>query len=191
MKKKVFWYPIINLKNRFIFGAYGKDVYIEPGVIINRPRFVHLGDHVRIKRNTNINLHPKEKHSKNPLLVIGNKVMISEGCIISALNKIIIEDNVIIAPRVLIIDNTRRPYNIQIPLVDRDVDIGFVWIGRDTFIGYSACILPNVRIGRNSFIGALSVVTKDISDYSVAIGAPAKVVKRFDFEMRRWVRVDG
>jgi len=57
MKKKRFWYPLINIKNRFLFGSYGKDVYIEPGVVINRPRYVHIGDGVRIKRNTNINVN--------------------------------------------------------------------------------------------------------------------------------------
>lgn len=40
-------------------------------------------------------------------------------------------------------------------------------------------------------IGALSVVTKGVPDYSVAVGSPAKVIKRFDFETRRWVKVDG
>lgn len=190
MKKKFFWYPILNIKNRFIFGSYGKDVYIERGVIINRPRFVHIGNHVRIKRNTSINLHPRKENSKEGLLFIGNKVMISEGCIISALNKIIIEENVIIGPHVLIIDNTRRPGDIQIPLVNQDVDIGYVRIRRDSFIGYNSCILPNVTIGKNCVIGAMSVVTEDIPDYSVAIGAPAKVVKRFDFETRKWVRID-
>ena len=68
MKKKRFWYPLINLKNRFIFGSYGKDVYIEPGVVINRPRYVHIADRVQIKRCTNINLHPKDKNSKEGLL---------------------------------------------------------------------------------------------------------------------------
>lgn len=191
MKKNFFWYPILNIKNRFIFGSYGKDVYIERGVIINRPRFVHIGDYVRIKKNTSINLHPRGENSKQGLLFIGSKVMISEGCIISAFNQIIIEENVIIGPHVLIVDNTRRPGDISIPLINQDVDVGYVRIGRDSFIGYSSCILPNVTVGINCVIGALSVVTKDIPDYSVAIGSPAKVIKRYDFEKSKWVRVDG
>jgi hypothetical protein len=35
--KKRFWYSVANIKNRFLFGSYGKDVYIEPGVVVNRP----------------------------------------------------------------------------------------------------------------------------------------------------------
>lgn len=192
MKKKRFWYPLINVKNRFLFGAYGKDVYIEPGVFINRPRYVHLGHHVRIKRNTSINLHPSDKDSKEPLLVIGDHVTISEGCIISAFNQILIEENVLIAPNVLIIDNTRKPGNIDQPAKDCPIEISRVRIGADSWIAYNACIFPNVTIGKHCIIGALSVVTKDIPDYSVAMGSPAKVVKRFNFEKRQWLRVrDG
>jgi len=192
MKKKRIWYPLINIKNRFLFGAYGKDVYIEPGVVINRPRFVHLGDHVRIKRNTSINLHPKDKHSKEGVLFIGDHVIISEGCFISACNRMIIEENVGISPNVMIIDNSRKPGDVDRPSKEQKVEVGYVRIGADSWIAYGACVLPNVTIGKHCIIGALSVVNRDIPDYSVAMGSPARVVKRFDFETREWVRVkDG
>jgi acetyltransferase-like isoleucine patch superfamily enzyme len=190
MKKKRPWYPIINIKNRFLFGAYGKDVYIEPGVVINRPRFVHLGDHVRIKRNTSINLHPKDKHSKAGILFIGDNVIISEGCFVSACNSIIIEENVGISPNVMVIDNSRKPGDVSRPSKEQEIEIGHVRIGADSWIAYGACVLPKVTIGKHCIIGALSVVNRDIPDYSVAMGSPAKVVKRFDFEKRQWVRVE-
>ncbi len=113
MKKKRFWYPIINLKNHLLFGSYGKDVYIEPGVVINRPRYVHIGDHVRIKRNTNINVHPSDKKSKEGILFIGKNTHITEGVIISAFHRIVIEEDVGIAPYVCIIDNSRKAGNID------------------------------------------------------------------------------
>jgi acetyltransferase-like isoleucine patch superfamily enzyme len=189
--KKWFWYPVANIKNRFLFGAYGKDVYIEPGVVINRPRFVRVGDHVRIKRNTSINLHPKDKKSKELLLFIGDNVIISESCFISACNRIVIEENVGISPNVMIIDNSRKPGDIRRPSKEQDLKIGYVQIGADSWIAYGACVLPNVTIGRHCIIGALSVVNEDIPPYSVAVGSPAKVVKRFDFEKREWVKVSG
>jgi len=192
MKKKGFWYPLANIKNRFFFGAYGRDVYIESGVVINRPRFLHIGDHVRIKRNTSINLHPKDKSSRQRLLFIGDHVIISEGCFISACHCIVIEENVGISPNVMIIDNSRKPGDVSRPSKEQEVEVGTVRIGADSWIAYGACIFPNVTIGKHCIIGALSVVTKDIPDYSVAMGAPAKVVKRFDFEKRQWIKVkDG
>jgi acetyltransferase-like isoleucine patch superfamily enzyme len=191
MKKKSFWYPIANIKNRFLFGAYGKDVYIEPGVVINRPRFVQVGDHVRIKRNTSINLHPKDKRSKEILLFIGDHTIISESCFVSACNRVVIEENVGISPNVMIIDNSRKLGDVSRPSKEQDLKIGYVHIGADSWIAYGACVMPNVTIGKHCIIGALSVVNKDIPDYSVAVGSPAKVVKRFDFEKKEWVRVSG
>ena len=108
MKKKRFWYPIINLKNTCCLDLTARDVYIEPGVVINRPRYVHIGDHVRIKRNTNINVHPSDKKSKEGILFIGKNTHITEGVIISAFHRIVIEEDVGIAPYVCIIDNSRK-----------------------------------------------------------------------------------
>jgi acetyltransferase-like isoleucine patch superfamily enzyme len=59
-------------------------------------------------------------------------------------------------------------------LIDDD---GFVEIGDGTFIGMGALILPNVRVGKQCYIGANSVVSSDIPDYSVAAGTPAKVIR--------------
>lgn len=191
MKKKRFWYPLTNIKNRFLFGEYGRDIYIGPGVVINRPRLVSLGDRVRIIRNTNINLHPLEKDSSDRiLLTVGNGTIISENCYISACNSIIIEENVGISPNVMIIDATRKPGDIDLPYKDaRVTKVGYVKIEADSWIAYSACIFPNVTIGRHSIVGALSVVNTDIPPYSVAVGAPAKVVRRYDFDREKWVRV--
>ncbi len=190
MKKKRFWYPLANIKNRFLFGEYGRDVYIGPGVVVNRPRFVSLGDRVRILRNTNINLHPMDRHSERILLTLGNDVIISENCYISACNSIIIEENVGISPNVMIIDATRKPGDIDRPSKEEDLTKGgYVKIGADSWVAYSACILPNVTIGRHAIIGALSVVNCDIPPYSLAVGSPAKVVKRYDFSKEAWVKV--
>jgi maltose O-acetyltransferase len=57
---------------------------------------------------------------------------------------------------------------------------GRVTIGRKTFIGVGSVILPNVTIGENVIIGAGSVVTKDIPDNSIAVGCPARVIKKTD-----------
>ncbi len=189
MKKKWFWYPLANMKNRFLFGAYGKDVYIEPGVFINRPRFVQMGDHVRVKRNTSINLHPKDKRSKEILLFIGDNTIISESCFISACNRIVIGENVGVSPNVMIIDNSRKIGDISRPSKEQELKIGHVHIGADSWIAYGACVMPNVTIGKHCIIGALSVVNRDIPSYSVAVGAPARVIRRFDLERRIWVRV--
>ena len=118
MKKKRFWYPLINLKNRFLFGSYGKDVYIEPGVIINRPRFVHIwaivfgSNGIRTSTSTRETRTPKEG-----ILFIGNDVIISPRGASSALaTGSLSKIDVGIAPYVCIIDNSRKPGDVNRPI---------------------------------------------------------------------------
>lgn len=77
-----------------------------------------------------------------------------------------------------------RDSNTQ-PLVVREVVIG-----RESHIGANSVIVAGVHIGERVQIGAGSVVTKDIPSYCVAAGNPARIIKRYDFRRRRWVRVD-
>ena len=55
------------------------------------------------------------------------------------------------------------------------------------WIGNNVVILPGVRIGRKAVVGAGSVVSRSIPDYCIAVGNPARVVKRFDSISSRWV----
>jgi len=64
-----------------------------------------------------------------------------------------------------------------------------VRIGDGTWIGQRAIILPGVSVGKHCIIVAGSVCTKDIPDYSMAAGVPAKVIKRWDKAEKQWIRV--
>jgi acetyltransferase-like isoleucine patch superfamily enzyme len=59
----------------------------------------------------------------------------------------------------------------------------------EAHIGANSVVLPGVRIGKRSQVGAGSVVTKDIPPFCIAAGNPAKILKRYDFEQKAWVRV--
>lgn len=69
--------------------------------------------------------------------------------------------------------------NLEIPVIDQGiVQRGqMVYIGDGSYIGINAVIVGNVKIGKHCVIGANSVVTKDVPDYCVAVGSPAKVIK--------------
>jgi acetyltransferase-like isoleucine patch superfamily enzyme len=58
-------------------------------------------------------------------------------------------------------------------------------------LGQNVCVLPGVQIGRHSIIGSNSTVTRDVPDYSVAVGSPARVVKRYDLVKQRWIASDA
>lgn len=63
-------------------------------------------------------------------------------------------------------------------------------VGDDTWIGTNVVIAGNIHVGKHCVIGANSVVTKDIPDYSVAAGIPAKVIKRYDFDKGEWIKTN-
>ena len=62
-------------------------------------------------------------------------------------------------------------------------------IGDGTWLGANVVVVGEIKIGKHCVIGANSVVVKDIPDYSVAVGAPAKVIKKYDFDKKMWVSV--
>jgi acetyltransferase-like isoleucine patch superfamily enzyme len=189
--RKGLWRYVINAKNRLIFGKYGRNVYIFPGGRIVRPQFISIGDNVRIGKNTDIYVHPKDRNSKEYVLKIGNNVHIGNYNIIGARNSIVLEENILLGPRVIIIDHTHRYEDVDVPVkVQPVIEEGTVRLERDCWVGANVFILPNVTIGRHAVIGANAVVNRDIPPYSVAVGAPAKVIKRYDFDSKEWVKVD-
>lgn len=121
--------------------------------------------------------------------MIGNNVNIEQGVHIICQGEVIIEDDVSITPYCVIVD-TDHPYDNP----DRLPKIGSrlrgqksrVRIGRGSFIGTHSVILPGVDIGLGCVVGAGSIVTRSVPDYCVVSGAPAQVIKRFDFETRTW-----
>ncbi|MHB1987948.1 MAG: DapH/DapD/GlmU-related protein [Acidimicrobiales bacterium] len=66
-----------------------------------------------------------------------------------------------------------------------------VVIEDDVFLGINVIVLPGVHIGKHAYIGAGAVVTSDIPSYSVAVGNPARVVTRWDFDKRQWTDTKG
>lgn len=116
-----------------------------------------------------------------PELRIGNGCTIGEYNHITAVNKIIIGDNLLTGRFVLISDNAHGGMTLeelQIHPSERQVVTkGAIEIGKNVWIGDKVTILSGVSIGDGCIIGANSVVTHSIPPYSLAVGSPAKVIK--------------
>lgn len=189
--RRSFWRHFRNAKNRMVFGHYGRNVYIFPGVHIIRPRYISIGDNVTIGNDTDLFVHPLRRDSKEFIIQIGNNVHIGRSNILGARKSIILEENVLVGPHVMIGDHSHRYENVDIPVkMQETTEAGPVRIERDSWIGANVFILPNVTIGRHSVIGANAVVNRDIPAFSVAVGVPARVIRRYNFDLKQWVRVD-
>lgn len=78
--------------------------------------------------------------------------------------------------------------DINKSIIEQGVSTLPITIEDDVWVGANVVILPGITIGKHSIIGAGSVVTKNVPSYSIAIGNPARVIKKYDFEINEWVK---
>lgn len=115
---------------------------------------------------------------------LGNRVIIRPGCMLFADPRnegagIIIEDDVMLGSGVHIYVHNHRFDDPTIPIIDQGYHQSeAVLLERGSWIGAGAIILPGVTIGRNSVVGAGSVVTRDVPAYTVAGGNPARILRQ-------------
>ncbi len=107
---------------------------------------------------------------------IGNRVFINSNLLAMARGGITIEDDVQIAANVQLLSNNHDVYDRQV------LTCKPILIQEGAWIGAGATILPGVSIGKYAVVGAASVVTKDVPDYAIVVGNPAKVIKMLDPE---------
>lgn len=104
-------------------------------------------------------------------LKIGRNVYINTNCLAMARGGITIEDDVLIAANASLISNNHDPYDRQV------LTCKPVLIQKGAWIGAGAMIMPGVSVGKYAIVAAGAIVTKDVPDYAVAGGTPAKVMK--------------
>lgn len=109
-------------------------------------------------------------------VTIGKNVVVMNGCLMMSAGTITIEDDVRIAANTQLISNNHDPYNRDV------ITCKPVHICKGAWVGAGSTILPGVTVGKYAIVGAASVVTKDVPDYAVAVGNPAKVIKYLDKE---------
>jgi len=111
-------------------------------------------------------------------ITVGDGTSIAGSCVISAVRSVRLEENVLLARNVYISDHIHRYTQTDQPVMDQGVEkIKPVLIKKGSWLGQNVVVCPGVTIGTGAVIGANSVVTQDVPDFSVAAGAPARVVK--------------
>lgn len=159
--------------------------HIRRGMQLIGAKYIKVGK--SFSAGENVILEAWDSHCNQkftPFIEIGDEVFINRRTHITSISFISIGSNVLIGSDVLISDNNHGGSKSKGDLLShprtRDlISKGPVVIENDVWIGDKVIILGNVKIGCNSIIGAGSVVTKDIPAYSVAVGNPAKIVRKF------------
>ncbi|NET62716.1 MAG: acyltransferase [Symploca sp. SIO2E6] len=180
---------------RHLFKRVGGEVIFGKGIVLRHPGKITLGEQVAIDDyglldasgagEAGITLGDKVIVSRNCVVqgktgpvVIGNKTDIGCNTIISSGGGIAIGSHVLIAGNCYIGGGRYITDRLDLPMMEQGVySQGPVVIEDDVWLGAGAIVLDGVRIGKGSIIGAGAVVIKDLPDYAVAVGVPAKVIR--------------
>ena len=144
------------------------------------------------------NFNNRISDGKNPQLIIENNVQINDYVHLSCAESVIIEDNVLIASKVYVSDLNHGNYSsLKNPehscpdeiVKERKIFTKPVKICQNAWLGENVAVLSGVTIGKNSIIGANSVVSKNIPENCIAVGNPAKVIKKYNFETKKWEKI--
>ena len=163
--------------------------------IVRRPFYIRGSSFIKIGENftagvgLRLDAFPDKKQN---CIKIGNNVQVNDYVHICAIESLSIGDNVLIASRVFITDHNHGSYSglmehsdPEMPPAKRKLISSPVHIGDNVWIGEGAGILPGVRVGKGSVIGCGAVVTRDISEYCLAVGNPARVVKKYNLQTKK------
>jgi serine acetyltransferase len=157
--------------DRSLFGEIGTNVILEHGVLVFHAINIRLGSNIYIGHQTIL------KGYHRNLLEIGDNTWIGQQCFFHSAGGIAIGRNVGIGPGVKIISSYHSDEGIETPILLGKIEFAPVVVEDDCDIGVGAIVLPGVRIGRGVQVGAGAVVTRDVPDFSIVAGIPAKLLR--------------
>jgi acetyltransferase-like isoleucine patch superfamily enzyme len=171
------------------FAAFGKGSIIVPPARVTMPEAIEIGDGVVIHEHAWISVvGAVEGHV--PKLMIGDGTHIDRLCHIACVGTIEIQDQVLMGERVLIGDTFHEYEDVNTPVIGQPMaPPEKITVERGSYIGLGAMLMPGVTVGEQAYVGAGALVTADVPPRSVAVGNPARVMKRYDDERATWVDV--
>lgn len=163
------------------FGSFGAGSLLAfpPGAVYNE-RWIRVGAGTTIGPRVSLSagIAPGQRMVTDPVVAIGDRVLIGRGSHIVGHFRIEIGDDVQTGPYVYITDQNHTYQDPEQPIGTQWPTEAPVVVGAGSWLGAGVVVLPGATIGRNVAVGAGSVVTGSLPDHCVAVGAPARVVKR-------------
>jgi len=177
-----------------LIGSMGRNVTFGMNVVLRHPRKIKIGDSVVIDDNVVLDA----KGENNNGITIGNGVFIGRNTILSCKNgDIIVDDNanlgfnceaysasrvrigknVLLAAYVYLVGGTHHFNRTDTPILFQERSSQGIEVDDNAWLGAHAVVFDGVKIGKECIIGAGAVVNKDVPDWKIAVGVPAKVVQ--------------
>ena len=194
MLKKIL-HKIFNLPSKIFFyishghrlKTFGRGSTIKLPCRLDGNSNISVGKRTFIQKNSW--LYSVSINSKVPHLEIGDNCVFGYNNHITCVESVVIGDSVLTANNVFISDNLHSYEDVSRPIIEQPVIFNNkVVIGSGSWLGENVAIV-GASIGDNCVIGANSVVTHDIPDFSVAVGAPARIIKQFDKTQGIWKKI--
>ena len=182
---KIFWI-LRGLIYKPFFGIFGFPSYLGKPVYIGNFKRIFIGKKVRILPGARI-----EVADKDASIIFEDNISIGQNLHITSASKLIIGSNTTILESVMITNIDHDYQEIGIPILEQKFIIKETKIGENCYIGYGAVIQAGTILGKQCIVGANAVVRGTFPDYSVIVGIPAKIVKRYDEKSKTWKRTNN
>ena len=176
------------------FGAIGDGVSIHYTWDFRRylAHRLNIGNRVLIRKDVHFGIsHPQALEKGEPVIVLGDDCALHRRVQISARNCVHLGRGVILSASVLVMDHNHAFEDPSRPIREQGItEGGNIRIGDGCWIGHGAAIIcgrGDLVLGKNCVVGANAVVTRSFPEYSVIVGNPARVVKRFNPETNMWM----
>ncbi|MDC7278853.1 acyltransferase [Butyrivibrio fibrisolvens] len=156
----------------------GRHTVIIKPLRVHGSKNISVGDYTYICQGLRIEAIDSFANEKfTPHISIGNKVEMGQNCHISCVDNIVIEDDVIFGPNVMVNDSTHGYRQPDEPIGRQPLTHAPIKIGKGTLVGNGAIILPGVTIGEYSFIGGGCIIAKDVPAHTVVSNHQNLVMK--------------
>jgi acetyltransferase-like isoleucine patch superfamily enzyme len=177
---------VFSLLSAGAFASFGPRSVLQPPIRLRGARRIAVGDDVFVGSGSWLQVLGDERGEV--ALSIGSGTSFAGNCVLSAASSIRVGEKVLFARNVYVSDHIHAYDDPERAVLDQGIArIEPVVIEDGAWLGQNVVVCPGVRIGTGAVIGANSVVREDVPNYSVAVGAPARVVRRTT-EMLRAVR---
>lgn len=155
----------------------GRGVYLDHGVYLHAcPGGISIGPESYVMKNAILHVY-NFRDLPHAGIRIGARSLIGEACILRGQGGITIGDDVFLAPLVQMLAVNHVYHDTSRPISLQGITCQGITVEDGAWIGGGAIILDGVRIGKNAVVGAGAVVTRDVPDYCVAAGNPARIVR--------------